>query len=429
MYLTNIKYTDFTIYNILSDRDLLSLMLSTKQLQGINDEYFKYRIIYYYGKNIVELNPCITFKQQYQDIVSFLYREYNEEKLYTRFDLLMIAKERGWYPSKQQFNKIVSLNCPKFICQVMNMFGLEICDDRQQQDCYVKFEYINTLESAIYTGNLETAKWLVEMYGLTPTNEIIYFLGEEKHLEIIRWLYKEFGKLPRIRGKMSPSVIQLIIELDNHRFRNPFPVELLPPGCATILYKNGYLILNQDTLDCLIGENANYFELLDQTDLRPSYRAIHYSVLNFNMESLSILADKYSLKYEEIINCYNLETLIFLYERYGVLPSVSTINILYYCERNLNSLKLVYEKFNILPSSGATSHYNDIPTLNWLYDKMTIPIDQNIVDKYAPKASIELLKFYYDKYQLLPSNDSLQKMKKHANFAGLNWCLKQSNPT
>ena len=414
------KYTDYTIYNFLSNYDLLSLMLTTKKLR-LNDEYFKYRIRNYYGKNIIELNSGISFKQQYSDIVSFLYKEYNEEKLYTRLDLMMIAKEKGWYPSKQQFNKIVSLNCPEFICQVMNLFGLEICDDRQLQNNYVKFEHINTLDSAIYTGNLKTAKWLFEMYAMIPTDEIYRFICEEKHIEIIEWIYKEFGKLPHINFKIRSSVIQRIIELDNEQFRIQYDGRA-PIGCVTLFYENGYMPLNQDTLDRLIGENAKHFKLLNETDLRPSENALYFSIANSNMESLIKLADEHTFRYNMCISTLNLQTLQFLSEKYNVIPPVNIVNHVCDCGE-LSSLKFIYEKFNILPDRNF--YHRDVKILKWLYDKMTIPINQAIVNKFAPTASIELLKFYYDKYNLLPSKDTVTKMKEQANFAGLNWCFNQ----
>ena len=237
MYLTNNKYTDYTIYNFLSDSDLLSLMLTStgeKKVQGLNDEYFKYRIINYYGKNIIDLNPGLSFKQQYQDIVTFLYKEYNEQKLYTRLDLLIIAKEKGWSPSKNQFNKIVSLNCPEFICQVMKIFGCEIDNEYQFQDWHY-FKYINTFDSAIFAGNLETVKWLVKVDGLKPTDYTLRYLHQDKHIETIKWIYKKFGELPQIDFRISPTVIQLMIELDNDQFRNQYNNHRPSYSCVSVL--------------------------------------------------------------------------------------------------------------------------------------------------------------------------------------------------
>ena len=188
--------------------------------------------------------------------------------------------------------------------------------------------------------------------------------------------------------------------------------------------ENGYLNLDQDTLDQLIGKNVKYFDLLNKIDLKPSQQAILYSIFNSNIESLLRLFNEYAFKcprgYPASLEIYEV-----LFEKYGYIPSIDHANSSFY-RRDLKSLKFMYEKFNILPTSeNLFERHNDVQILNWLYDKMIIPIGQHIVDIYAPTASIELLKFYYDKYHLLPSNDVLGIMKKQANFAGLNWRLKQ----
>lgn len=76
-YLSTIKNVDFSIYDKLDDLALYNFCLSNKLFSEVckNEEYFEHRILIYFGRNIIEYKPNnISFKQQYIDIVKFLYK-------------------------------------------------------------------------------------------------------------------------------------------------------------------------------------------------------------------------------------------------------------------------------------------------------------------------------------------------------------------
>ena len=72
-YLSDCQFTDYLIYDYLDDKSLCSLCQTAKQF-SMGDEYYCWRILNLYGSEIVKCKPAdITCKQQYIDIIRFLY--------------------------------------------------------------------------------------------------------------------------------------------------------------------------------------------------------------------------------------------------------------------------------------------------------------------------------------------------------------------
>lgn len=435
-YLTGSKYTDFKIYNLLSDYDLFNLMLTSKKnLKYIdNEDYYKYRILSLYGKDVINnncINPC-SFKKQNIDIVNFFYK-CSDNTLYSRFDLILIAKNFGWKPSYVQFNKIVAHSSIEVIKRVINLFDIKISFDLKSQYRYIGFEYLNTLDSAIYGGNIDTIKWLVKNFSLLHSNYGIKYACIKGNINALKWIYKKWNIWHDLKYSIpiaSLSVIKWLISINKFE-PSIYDLPFNNLEIDTFLFENHYYDqLNQKILDLLIGQDAKYFHILQKTDIKPSIYAVICSIRYNNIESLKFLANNYKFsifpRYNLSFRIENLDALKFAHEIFGIIPTQNDCNYSY-TSRFFNNLRWMYETFNLLPSPDfIIDRLNDnidrVDILYWLYNRIDLKINQNIVNNISSKASVDLLNFFYTKYNILPTIDT--KMLENANFAALNWCKK-----
>ena len=424
-YVTGCQLTDYIVYNYLSDVDLLNISLTSKSME-IKDDYYRYRIKEYYGDECLIYNQRNTYKELYIDIVKFLYQ--GLVKWYKRPDLLMIAiNEYGFKLDMIKHWDYLCNNDLKILQQIINIFNLKTPDEGE----YIKYIFpngFNVLEKAIQYGNLEVVRWLVEEHNLVCYN--VRPLNWCRNVNVLKYIYEKFKFLP-LEHANELSIVKWLVSIN--RFFVIHLGEYYDESIWSYLIENNYIQPDVAMLNMSIAENLEWTDIfINKYGLVPSQEAMETSIRNNNVNAIKFLYKNYGMKPEKINtgrHVENLEVLQYLSGEFGLKPSRDIVSTYIYLGY-FRCLRYIYENFGLLPTSNElyfSGVRHNIPIYeipSWLLEKVEINYDQEYVYKISCKNDVKWMKHIYDKYNIIPSNDTLTYLFKSGKFAVWNYCQK-----
>lgn len=428
--LTKYKNTNFLIYNKLDDKSLIILSSVSKNMfhLSIDENYFKYRILSYYGSDVVINKPDDIIRILYVDVIK------NNNKFYSRLDLILcINKIYSWYPNIRHLNMIIMNNTLNVLKYIINKFSIDI---KQTDD--------ELIDSALFSGNIDIAIWLSEIYKLIPTQEGVDECASNSKLISLIWIYEKYKLLPNISSVDNIDIIKWLIKINKFIIDEYF-LDNISDNCDICywLINNYYLQPTSDMLDKAISKGNNIFStyLIENFNLIPTSCAVYYAYDNNNVDTLRMLYKQYDFK---IDNSYpfqsydNIEAFKFVYEQSDIKISKNRINTVLEGNR-FKILKYIYEISKILPDdrsinftvghiSPFISHENVLDLTKWLISiNRSLGFDQNTINNIAHSGNLILCKFMCSNYNIIPDKKYIKWSLDHENYPMFHWLSKIYN--
>ena len=283
-YLTGYKNTNYMIFDYLDYRSLFNL-LATNKSYSFNEDYFRHRISLFYGKLAAEYKPKdITFCQQYKDIIGYLY---SASYYCKRADFVLVLEYiYSIKPFIGNFNILAEYNSLDNIKFLIKHFKIDI------QQCLKINQTI--LDCAMYGSQLETCQYLVSNYNMANhfvNQNVIDVCASRNNLEILKWVYKEFGKFPTYHRYIirNISVIEWLIKIGKFNVPNNYVYNVKEYEACKFLYEKGYIPMSQDLVNIFFANDIFYAIKICKNIYNPTVGAFYGALSLDNVESMTFL--------------------------------------------------------------------------------------------------------------------------------------------